>query len=319
VSVSFEWSRAAVGGITPLTASDTFAITEVLTSSLSTPVTVVYTYTLTVSGCPSTEQVLVTVNPAIAGATIATKPSSLLCGNTLYQNFGAAAAPAAGVSYTWTASNAFIYGWGNNRQYILVNFNNAGTAKVFLHTVSSTTGCIGKDSAVVTVGSTASHMPSVIYSNNQFIALINDVTSYQWGYDVKGSLAPVTLTGEIDQNYFNNSPDFVNRYYWVKTLRGDCLQKSYYNAPLAVANVNVGVSLNVYPNPAGQSVNVEVSADASANLQVAVYNMMGQQVAIVPVTDNKTQIDVASLPAGCYIVDCINGGAKVASARFIKN
>jgi hypothetical protein len=179
---------------------------------------------------------------------------------------------------------------------------------------------MAKDSVTVTVGGDTAQSPSVIYTNNQFIVLMNDVTSYQWGYDAAGSLDSVKLEGQIDQNYFNNSPDFTGKYYWVMTKKGECIQKTYYKRPLGVSSVNkVDVGLNVYPNPASQVVNVEVSAENTAGLRVAIYNMMGQQLAIVPVTNDKAQIDVAALPAGCYLVDCISGGVKVASARFIKN
>jgi hypothetical protein len=326
VTVNYTWTRAAVTGITPATGTGsgvigTGSINETLVSSLTTPVVVTYAVVLTVGGCANNQTVTVTVNPAVAGAVMATKPSSAtLCKQTMYQNFGAASAPAAGMSYAWSASNASIYANGSGKQYILVNFTNPGTAKVVLSTISNATGCIGKDSATFTVGAGVAQSPSVIYTNGQFIALQNDVESYQWGYDVAGTLDSVKLDGQVDQNYFDNSPDFAGKYYWVMTKKGDCNQKSYYNLPLGVSNMNkVDVGLNVYPNPASQVVNVEVNAENTSGLRVAIYNMMGQQLAIVPVTNDKAQIDVAALPAGVYLVDCINGGVKVASARFIKN
>jgi len=98
------------------------------------------------------------------------------------------------------------------------------------------------------------------------------------------------------------------------------LQKTYYSVPTTVQNINSGdAGISVYPNPASSFINVTVSFSIKGNVQLEVLNMMGQKVNNVPATDNKAVIDIASLPAGSYLVTCYSDGIKIASARFIKN
>ncbi len=98
------------------------------------------------------------------------------------------------------------------------------------------------------------------------------------------------------------------------------MQKTYYNKPTGVADINAEVAgLKIFPNPASNHVNVEVSRFVSGTISFEVFNMLGQKIQSVPAHDNKAQISVAELPAGAYIVDCYSDGLKVAAARFIKN
>jgi hypothetical protein len=62
---------------------------------------------------------------------------------------------------------------------------------------------------------------------------------------------------------------------------------------------------------------VNTAVEGEVNVQV--YNMLGQQVADIKAADHKAVVDISALPSGCYLVECLNDGAKIASARFIKN
>src|SRR5690606_3497755 len=62
-ATTFQWTRAAVGGISNPAASGTGAsITETLINTTTNPIDVTYTITLTANGCSSTQSVVVTVN-----------------------------------------------------------------------------------------------------------------------------------------------------------------------------------------------------------------------------------------------------------------
>jgi hypothetical protein len=323
--ITFAWSRASAGSISPTTGSGTNSISETLINSGSTPVTVVYTYTLSIAGgttgsCTNTEKLNVKVNPFIAAPSITLKSESSLCAGTAFQNFGIAEGQPSGIKYAWSAKNATVNAVGSDRQYALVSFPTAGTSVVYINTSSSTTGCIGRDSVTVAVSGSTAQNPGVIFTNGQLIALQNDVDSYQWGYDDKNTLKPNVIAGEINQNYFISGGEIDSRYYWVKTVKNGCTQKSYRVKPTGIVEINTAeIALKLFPNPASQFVNVEISTTDYNNMKLEVFNMLGQQIGAESVSGSTSQIDVAALPVGAYIVDCVQNGVKVASARFVKN
>jgi glucose/arabinose dehydrogenase len=65
--------------------------------------------------------------------------------------------------------------------------------------------------------------------------------------------------------------------------------------------------LSVYPSPASHAVSVEVSAAAAGPVRVAVYDVLGREVAVLhdgpaPAADEPLTFDAADLPAGLYVV-----------------
>ncbi len=317
---TYSWTRAGVTGVSPVTASGTGAISETLNSSLSGAVTVVYTFTLTASGCTNTNNLSVLVVPVPPVTGIATSCPATVCAGTLFQNFGAGIAPPAGTTYSWSAVNATVNAVGSNQQYCLVSFPAAGAASVTLHIGGAGAACVSSSTYNVTVGASGTAAANVLYYNYQFIYQDNTQDSYQWGYDNAATLDSVLIPGATFQSYPVSSPDFVNRYYWVITKKGGCMKKSYYNLPLAVTNLQSGNApiMNVYPNPANDVVNIEIGT-ISGVAEVVLTNMMGQVMKTKTYSGNNIQLAINDLPAGCYLISCVQNGLKVATSRFIKN
>jgi len=262
----------------------------------------------------------ITVDVAPAAPVITTRPPSTACTGTLYQNIGTSTPPAAGTVYNWTAANAAVWAQGTGHQYALINFNEPGTAVVTLTASIPGFSCTSQSSVTVTVGASIAQSPEVSYFTSHFVCTPSNENSYQWGYDNVSTLDSTLLPGEINQDYLNTSPDFYNKDYWVLTTLGGCLQKTYYHTPTTVQNLNSGATgISVYPNPANSYINVVISAGVKGSIEVAVWNVLGQQVNTVMAADNKAVIDVSMLPAGSYLVTCNNDGIKIASARFVKN
>jgi hypothetical protein len=238
----------------------------------------------------------------------------------MYQNFGAAIPAPTGFSYSWSATNASVHSTGNGGQFALISFNTPGTAVVTLTTRNSATTCTSKSNYTVNVSAGNAVIPDVIYYNGQFICQNNQMESYQWGYDDAATMDSVVLDGETNQNYTNSFPDFNNKYYWVITDNGGCKVKTYFNKPTGVTEVNeAAISMKLYPNPASDYVNVEISETVKGEISMEVFNLMGQKIQSVKAMNNKAQINIGNLPGGAYIVDCYSDGLKVAAARFIKN
>ncbi len=317
-----SYSRAAVTGITPDSASGSGTITETLTNNTDSAVNTVYVFELTANGCSAVRDLTVTVEPPVPAIGITTAAPSSVCSNTLYQNFGTSLVPASGVTYTWTVNNAVIYARGANSQYILVNFNNPGTAVVTLTSNVPGTACNSFSSDTINVGSATATSATVIYDNTraEFVYLDNTASSYQWGYDNNATLDSTAVPGATFQSYPDDSVDFTNNHYWLITSEGGCMEKTYYNPPLIASNISSvnKENMSVYPNPSGNIVNVDING-AQGTATVYLMDMMGKTVKTKSGTEHTMQFNVAELPAGCYIFSVYENGAKMNNVRFIKN
>jgi len=323
---TYTWNRPTTNFITPGTnfssPGGNGVINETLVDNVLTPQVVSYIYKLSINGCTNigTQTLKVTVNPAPEVPGIVIAPNSNPCNHTNYQNFGASNPQAPNVSYHWSATNASIYAEGTNNQNALVNFNNPGTAVVTVNSNVNGYGCVISNSRTYQVGSSASENAQVVYYNGQFVCLKNDNNTYQWGYDNAATLDSTILIGEIDQSYTNLNPNYKDNLYWCITTKDGCWQKSYFNAPTGIDDLKSGiVDMKVFPNPTKAVINVEINSAVDGNLTIDIMNMLGQTIATQTMVSHKASVDVASLPAGTYLVDCYRDGIKLASTRFIKN
>ena len=317
---TFTWTRNPVTGVTGGASSGIGGISETLMSSLAAPVVVNYAYTTTANTCSFTQNVAITLFPSISAPVITTQSPSAVCTGTMYQNFGTSTPPQVYAQYNWSATNAQVWAQGANSQYAIVSFIHPGIAYVTLTAGIAGTACSSQSTIMVTASTSVASVPTVSYFYNHFVCTPSDEASYQWGYDDATTLDSTILTGEINQDYVCVTPDYTNKFYWIMTSRDGCAQKTYYNAPTAVQNINNDVvGISVYPNPADGIINVAISSTNHDQMQIDIVNMLGQKVASVLATDNKAAIDVAPLAVGSYMVVCYRNGIKVAGSRFMKN
>ena len=171
------------------------------------------------------------------------------------------------------------------------------------------------------VENTANMVPSIFYFQYHFVCLPSDLDSYQWGYDDVATLDSTLFPGEINQDYLNANPDYANKYYWVNTSYSGCTQKTYYNAPLLVQNVNAESTTEMYlfPNPADDLLNVTINTAITGDIQVVLVNMAGQKLSATHAANRNFTFDVANFPDGLYLVVCYKDGMKIAGGRFVKN
>ncbi len=302
---NFSWTRAAVTGITPGATSGTTAISETLVNTTTAPLPVVYIFVLDADGCSLFENVNVTVNPpAPVAPHIATTSPSWLCANSLYENFGAATLPPAGVSYYWSASGADIWARGNTKQYCLINFTSPGNTMIYLNASYPGSNCISKDSFEVIVGDTYTEPIAVTYAHDTFTATAG-MYSYEWGYDDINSLDSTIIPGATGSTYVAAALDFSRNYYWVITEHLWCRQKTYYTVPTGVANVNeLGIhTVELYPNPNTGVFKLNVESDYNEPAQVTVTNVVGAKVK--ELTTNTNEVTDVSLndADGIYFVN----------------
>ncbi len=250
---------------------------------------------------------------------ITTHPVAGLCDNVLYQNFGTNLPEATGVEYAWSTNNATLYATGAGNQYCLVSFSTAGTATVRLTTSVIGAGCAFTDSFVTSVGNTEAAVPQVIfYSPNELVCLDNTADSYQWGYDDRISLDSTLITGAQNMDYFIADPDFTNKNYWVMTSHNGCLQKTYYNLPLAVAQTSTSaVQLSLFPNPATDEITIQVKG-VSSDVEYNMFDMAGKVVYKGMITGGSTSVEVSQLASAVYMVMVTDNGTMLGSQAFVK-
>lgn len=312
-ATSALWTRASVTGITPATATGSHAIYDTLKSSLSVSTNVVYVYNLSLNGCTNTDYVTLKVFPVFAAPKITTHSPSYLCNQTMYQNFGAATAPPAGVSYFWsTTDGASIWATGNTDQYCLVNFEKATTAYVKLTTSIEGSTCLSSDSFLVFVNGKINEFPEVIYFENEFICLANDVDSFQWGYDDAATLDSTLINGQTTQNYTLFTPDFLNKHYWVITNKNGCMQKSYYRKPTGVTEIATAKGeLLVSPNPTNGNFTIRINHTTVRVASLQITNAIGQVVHTTAVPTNTAEQINLNVAPGVYMITVTTGNERL--------
>lgn len=278
------------------------------------------TYAYTNSCGTAKTGVAIIVNQTPEQVRITTHPASTPCNNTLYQNFGTDVPEPKNMQYTWTVYNGYVYATAPDRQYCLVNFNEPGTATVILKVGNAGTGCMNTDTLHFEVGGTTAAQPQVIYYAPEFICKDNTSESFQWGYDSRLTLDSTLLVGMVNQNYENRQPDFANKHYWVITKHNGCLQKSYYNAPLTGSSITQnGLEFLLYPNPAGDIINIQVRGINRQYLTEAkVYDVMGRERNTVQLVNGSAAIQLDGYIPGVYMVMFTSNGEKIGSRTFIK-
>ena len=100
----------------------------------------------------------------------------------------------------------------------------------------------------------------------------------------------------------------------------DRLPSRYYILPREITAVT-GISENgktaysVYPNPTSDNITLNVSGDAT---HVALYNVMGMQVANQTVTVGANTVNMSQLPAGVYFLRIFNGNETAATLKVVR-
>ncbi|MFA6922679.1 MAG: T9SS type A sorting domain-containing protein [Bacteroidales bacterium] len=81
--------------------------------------------------------------------------------------------------------------------------------------------------------------------------------------------------------------------------------------------VNTNLALQVFPNPANTQITIELPQTAKQST-IIIYNINGEEVIKQQTTNNKTKIDVSTLPCGIYFIKVVaQDGVTV--RKFIKN
>ncbi|WP_338225869.1 beta strand repeat-containing protein [Algoriphagus confluentis] len=173
---TFTWTRAAVSGISnpAVTTPQASNPNEVLINTTTSPVDVIYAYSVTANGCTNTQNVTVRVNPT---PTLSSPLSpTAICSNALFTYNPSSS--VSGATFTWTRaavtgiSNAAVtVPQASNPNETLINTTANPIDVVYAYTVTAN-GCSNTQNVTVRVNPTptlsTSLSPPAICSNSVF-------------------------------------------------------------------------------------------------------------------------------------------------------
>jgi hypothetical protein len=257
-----------------------------------------------------------TLNPIPANPNISTKPTSPICLGALYLNFGASSPAPAGVNYQWSVQNATLYAQGSTKQYSLISFPTAGKAIVTL--TASQNGCNASSSVEMTVNAEQNHTATVRYFNKNFVCEANMVQKYQWGYDDLPTLKGNIVDGEINQNYFNATPETSTKSYWVISTKGNCYQKTYHALPLStIEQLNVRTGIEIYPNPFNSQLNIQATRHLNG-ARITLFDLNGRNILSENMNEIEHVLNLEELSTGIYMLFVEDENGLISTTKIVK-
>lgn len=97
------------------------------------------------------------------------------------------------------------------------------------------------------------------------------------------------------------------------TMAPNCTPTAISNGTALQANL-----VKLYPNPFGSYIEVRIEATARIELtEIRIYDALGSEVLIAPVTKQSTRIETSTLPAGIYFYKIMHNGNTLQSGKLI--
>ncbi|RYE20914.1 MAG: T9SS type A sorting domain-containing protein [Sphingobacteriales bacterium] len=83
---------------------------------------------------------------------------------------------------------------------------------------------------------------------------------------------------------------------------------SFRTFPTGVQDINnLPFSINAYPNPMGNVLNVDIKGKISSSSKATIVDVTGKTLMIIAINDHQTSVDVSALPAGNYLLKYTDG------------
>ncbi|NLA25320.1 MAG: T9SS type A sorting domain-containing protein, partial [Bacteroidales bacterium] len=120
---------------------------------------------------------------------------------------------------------------------------------------------------------------------------------------------------------------FNDNYVELLNIGDEILSVSFgnYSKKIGITIVDTDVSspeilsnneISIYPNPASEYLNIELNQYLSDEVQI--YDISGKLLISKAINSNHTQINIADLEQGMYILNVLKSDRKISSLRFVK-
>lgn len=238
-------------------------------------------------------------------------------------------------NYTNPLSGSYSYMWFSNKDsflgyfsFLQTNLKTAGRHKISLEiTINISkgqntypTGC--KDTLSFSV---YIHPDHLLNAKVNHIKQEIDTNKFRFGYDSTNSLvSPKWFFGDgdsSDQSIVSHT--YSDTGWYIATLRGGKDSMGCYHEKKFLVRVFLDTTKNdttgihykryssqltIYPNPANDRVNIK-SQSGQILSSIHVYDMIGNKVREIKVTESSYELDMTDLPSGTYLLKVQYGDA----------
>ncbi|MEL7529774.1 MAG: proprotein convertase P-domain-containing protein [Bacteroidota bacterium] len=119
--------------------------------------------------------------------------------------------------------------------------------------------------------------------------------------------------------------DHAAYYHWrvhAYNKCGDSLSNSQVFATVWATGIleELGVSINVFPNPAREELNIELESALANDLKWELINLTGQTLrqGLLPAGEKKTKLLLTQMPSGLYLIRLSHKGGRFTERLFIQ-
>lgn len=234
----------------------------------------------------------------------------------------------AGEQVTLVATPFAGYQFVNWTQISGFGTNVVGTDSLLTITVTSDKTFMANFEVGSTPPPTPCDVPTGLHATdvqNESIAIAwdanADVTSWNIQYGPQGGTT-TTVSSTTNSYVINGLTGLTTYEIKIQAVCGDG-QTSEWSASIVETTTNVGIEeyllskISLYPNPANEYVDIQISDNAVNVTMMEVYDVYGKLINTVEVVNNPTRINVSGLANGMYFVRVTTDNG-VATKSFVK-
>ena len=138
------------------------------------------------------------------------------------------------------------------------------------------------------------------------------------GYSDFQPLTYISADGSANYSFVDELP-FASSYYRLRLLQLD--NNFEFSKAIHIQQLQTNQDIRIYPNPAKQSLNIDLLNLQAGELQLSLYNVLGQEVLFLPYSledgNNRLTLSLENLSAAVYIIQ-LKAGAWQWTSRFVK-
>lgn len=287
---SYQWEPASM-----LTNTN---IANPQTVNLTANQTFYLTVTDNVTGCTSTDDIIVTVSSSVLTVNI-NSTSTVVCEGEQLQLNTQISGGTGNYTYAWASNPA---GFTSNLPNPMVT---PTVNTTYFVTVSDGT-IQGTSSINITVNPLA--QASFTYSVNQLVASFSNTstnaTSFNWNFG-DGMFTSI----ENPSHTYLTDGDYIVTLVATNNCGSDTLSQMIHVEASAI-DANKLANIKIYPNPANEIIYVEFENELASN--IAVYSMDGKEVIKKSLINKVISLNISSLEKGAYLlkINTHNGTIK---------
>jgi hypothetical protein len=207
----------------------------------------------------------------------------------------------------------YIYSWNNGQtSKDLYNLKSA----TYDVTVTDSHGCDFKESINITepaeiltqTKTTPDDINTLFGEGSATINVIGGNPPYSFNWNDSFSQTTITAINLLAGEYIIEITDYKG------CIKYDTATVNTTNGTLGINEVNSESHINIFPNPAPNSITIE-NNNPNKEITLTIFNINGQEIMQQQIKDKKTQVDISNLNSGIYFFKLITD--KIVEIRKI--